>query len=171
MERDVRNAMLAEHYQPLIYGDFTHFRERPFAGKYVNVTDIGYRKSLDQGPWPPNPNYFNAFFFGGSTTFGCGLADDQTLPSCVQREFAKYSTKRVCAYNFGVGYYYSTQERLCCEKLLMALSPTLSCLSTASTKVRTWKTAQPEVTDFVSRSSKCRAAASSPRLTSGTGKL
>src|SRR5262245_29273480 len=65
--------------QALDYEPFTVFRERPQRGRYLNVDAAGFRHSSAQGPWPPDPAAFNVFVLGGSTTFGYGVADDQTL--------------------------------------------------------------------------------------------
>ena len=120
VDRKEREVMLAEVWKPpFTYSDFNHFRTRPRAGKYVNVSEAGYRESANQGPWPPAEEHINIFVFGGSTTYGSGVPDDQTVPSFLQEAFTAHSKKRVCIYNFGVGFYYSTQERICLEKLLM----------------------------------------------------
>ena len=120
MNRQQIQDMLFENWsRPYVYADFTHFAERPFQGEYVNVTAAGYRKSADQGPWPPQDDAVNVFVFGGSTTFGYGLPDEQTLASCLQASLQRYSARPVRVYNFGVGWYFSTQERLLLEKLLV----------------------------------------------------
>jgi hypothetical protein len=112
-------SMLSENWnRPYIYSEFTHFTERPFNGRYVTVSPVGYRHSSNQGPWPPNSDDINIFVFGGSTTFGYGLPDWQTLPSHLQDGFSRGSARPVRVYNFGVGWYYSTQERILFEKLL-----------------------------------------------------
>jgi hypothetical protein len=114
-----RTQMLSESWnRPYRYADFIHFQERPFTGKYVNVSEHGYRHSVDQGPWPPDAKHFNVFCFGGSTMFGYGLPDDQTFASCLQSELSRGSSRRVCVYNFSVGWHFSTQERLRFEQLL-----------------------------------------------------
>lgn len=104
--------------RPYLYEDFVLFRERPFHGKYVNVSSFAFREVRNQGPWPPDPRNLNVFAFGGSTMFGWGLPDWQTIPSFLQDEFSAHSKKRVCLYNFGTSSYYSTQERILLEKLL-----------------------------------------------------
>lgn len=114
-----RTAMLSECWnRPYRYADFLHFQERPFAGKYVNVAEAGYRHSTDQGPWPIADDNFNVFCFGGSTLFGYGAADDQTVASYLHQSLSKITARRVCVYNFGVGWHYSTQERIRFEQLL-----------------------------------------------------
>jgi hypothetical protein len=62
---------------------------------------------------------FNVFVFGGSTTFGYGLADEETIASALQREL-RATGKRACVYNFGRGFYYSSQERVLFGNLLAA---------------------------------------------------
>lgn len=102
------------------YESFTQFREiAPYRSKYVNVDEHGIRLSKDQGPWPPSPDNFNVFFFGGSTAFGYGLPDHQTVPSFLQdflRQDARLPAK---VYNFGRASYFSAQERVLLEKLLL----------------------------------------------------
>jgi hypothetical protein len=118
-DRAERARMLSEIWnRSFIYDDFTHFQERPIGGKYVHVTEAGYRCSVHQGPWPPTAENLNVFVFGGSTTFGYGVPDAQTIPSFLQEALASHTSRRVCVYNFGVGWYYSTQERIRFEKLL-----------------------------------------------------
>jgi hypothetical protein len=106
-------------YRPMVYDAFTGFTEAPFHGTYVNVTQQGFRVSKEQGPWPPAPGYFNLFIFGGSTAFGYGLPDTETIPSYLQERLPTRSGKEVRVYNFGRGFYFSTQERLLFEKLVM----------------------------------------------------
>lgn len=116
-----RTQMLTEAWnRPYRHADFIHFQERPVSGKYVNVSEHGFRHVANQGPWPPAPDHFNVFCFGGSTMFGYGLPDEQTLASCLQKEFQDRSSRPVSVYNFGVGWHFSTQERLRFEQLLSA---------------------------------------------------
>jgi hypothetical protein len=113
------NDLLGETWsRPFIYETFTEFMERPFRGRYVNVAAAGFRFSARQGPWPPDLRAFNVFVFGGSTTFGYGVADSETVPSRLQEELRRRSGQPITIYNFGRGFYYSTQERILFEKLL-----------------------------------------------------
>jgi hypothetical protein len=104
----------------LEYEAFTQFKEIPFEGIYVNVSNDGFRMSKDQGPWPPDPDNFNVFVFGGSTTFGYCVADDETIASYLQGFLNATQEKKCSIYNFGRGFYYSAQERVLFEKLLLA---------------------------------------------------
>jgi hypothetical protein len=100
------------------YDDYIMFKLRPMRGRYLNVSENGFRVSRAQGPWPPVPTNFNVFVFGSSNMFGTWLPDEKTVPSFLQVSLARRLATNVCVYNFGTPYYYSTQERLRFERLL-----------------------------------------------------
>ena len=105
-----------------MYDPYTEFKERPFAGKYLTVDPNGFRPVKNQGPWPLNKEkYLTVFLFGGSTTFGYGVPDDQTIATYLQEYLSQASLgKEVRVYNFGCESYYSTQERILFEQLIKA---------------------------------------------------
>ena len=117
---DEIDALLVETWaRPIGYEAFTQFRERPFNGHYINVSRKGFRYIEKQAVWPPRESSFNIFVFGGSTTFGYGVADTETIPSQLQKELRqRLSNRQIAVYNFGRSYYYSTQERVLYEQLL-----------------------------------------------------
>lgn len=88
---------------------FTGHRERPFAGEWVNVDEHGYRRTDQRAPWPPVRGK-SVFLFGGSTTFGMGVPDGQTIAAHLERALHR-TDPSIHVYNFGRGYYYSQQER------------------------------------------------------------
>ena len=101
------------------YEPFTGYRERPFYGKFMHNTPDGFRLSKNQVPWPPRPDAFNVFVFGGSTTYGYGLPDDQTIASYLTDCIAgDHSSVPVAIYNFGRGSYFSSQELLLFQQLV-----------------------------------------------------
>lgn len=113
-----RTALLEEAtHRVMAYEDYLMFREGPIRGKYLNVSEHGFRLVQDQGPWPPSAENFNVFVFGGSTMFGSALPDEQTVPSRLQAVLGAGAPRRVCVYNFGTSFFYSTQERLWLERL------------------------------------------------------
>lgn len=121
--KDELADLLVESWsRPYIFQKYVHFRERPFHGKYINVHEAGFRSSINQGPWPPDRDkYFTIFLFGGSTTFGYGVPDNQTIASHLQTFFTNiHSEKEIRIYNFGQGHYYSTQERILFQELIAA---------------------------------------------------
>jgi hypothetical protein len=114
--------LMRENAREFAYEPFTEFREKPSSGRYVNVDANGFRRSREQGPWPPAGEFFNVFVFGGSTAFGIGVPDDQTVASHLQTilDTTRDAGRPVRVYNFGRGAYYSSQERALFERLLVA---------------------------------------------------
>ncbi len=103
------------------FESYGQFKDGAFHGTYINVEDAGFRDVKDQRAWPPDKKNTNIFLFGGSTTFNYGVPDDQTIASVLQETLnASNSKKHIAIYNFGRGYYYSSQERVLYEKLLVA---------------------------------------------------
>lgn len=85
MNQSTVDQMLHESTsRPYIFEPFVQFRERPYNGQYFNVHEAGFRIGKNQAPWPPVNENHNIFIFGGSTTFGYGLPDDQTIGSHLQ---------------------------------------------------------------------------------------
>jgi lysophospholipase L1-like esterase len=115
---DVRQLLLETWSRPSAFDPLTGAKEPPHAGRYVNVHPAGFRISEEQGPWPIRSDRFNVFVFGGSTTFGYGIADGETVPSQLQGFLAPRHA--ALCYNFGRGGYYSSQERVLFEELLAA---------------------------------------------------
>lgn len=119
LSRDDTRALLWETWtRPCVFEPYTQFKERPFSGRFVNVSEHGFRRSQEQAAWPPDTNAFNVFVFGGSTTFGYGVADDQTVASYLQTWLRTNTPQRVNVYNFGRAYYFSTQEMVLFQRLL-----------------------------------------------------
>jgi hypothetical protein len=117
-EQDL-DTLLRETYIDLgfEYEPFTEFRNKPLRGQFVNVDPAGFRLSKNQAPWPPRPENFNVFVFGGSTAFGMGLADNETIASYLQDVAHK---PNMAVYNFGRIFYLSRQEEILFQQLLQA---------------------------------------------------
>jgi hypothetical protein len=113
---ELQRASLGLRY---VYAPFVEFAPRPGAGRFINITAAGFRQGKTPAVWPPAPDDFTVFVFGGSTTFGFGLPDDETLVSALEVKLApRYPGRTVRCYNFGRGYYFSAQERALFESLL-----------------------------------------------------
>ncbi len=119
-EKDIINLLSETWSRPFIFEPFTLFKERPYKGHYVNVDNNGFRLTKNQGPWPPSLDNLNIFVFGGSTTFGYGVPDDKTITSFLQEYLSDRLKQDVRVYNFGRGNYYSLQERVLFENLLIS---------------------------------------------------
>jgi hypothetical protein len=96
---------------------YTQFSERPYHGKYLNTEEAGYRSIGRVQAWPPGRGTFNVFVFGGSTTFGWGVPDGDTIVANLQRRFDA-AGKPVAFYNFGRDGYFSAQEMILLNRLL-----------------------------------------------------
>ena len=120
-EADVDLLLEESWTRPVAYEPFVQYKEAPFSGRFVNVSPAGFRESAEQGPWPPAPEHLNVFVFGGSTIFGYGVPDHQTVPSYLQALLGERLPHRsVRCYNFGGASYYSSQERILFAELLAA---------------------------------------------------
>lgn len=121
-DREQVNTLLFEtRHVTLGYDPFTQFKERPFVGKYVNVDPIGFRPVKNQGPWVPCETETNIFLFGGSTTFGYGVADHETIASFLQGIITDSNPSRPTkVYNLGRCSYISSQELIYLEKLIQS---------------------------------------------------
>lgn len=101
----------------LEYEPFVEFMPRGFSGKHVNVAPEGFRV-IPSGARDLDFTGRKIFVFGGSTTFGMGVSDGETIPAYVQSEFRAAGRKDVAVYNFGIVGFYSSQERVLFERLI-----------------------------------------------------
>jgi lysophospholipase L1-like esterase len=103
------------------FESYVHFRSRALDGRFYGLTEAGYRKVRETGPWPPVAGNFNVFFFGGSTSFGVGPYW-ATVASYLQQAMnaAGVVGRPVRVYNFGRSGYQSTQELILFQRLLAA---------------------------------------------------
>lgn len=103
------------------YEPYTGFRPEPFRGRFVNVSANGYRENGRPAEWPPSSRTYNVFWFGGSTAFGVGVPDGQTIASALERALApEVAGKPAVVYNFGRPGYFSVQEGILFQELLRA---------------------------------------------------
>jgi len=116
---ELRQLLQETWNRPPGWDPYTGLRERPFHGRFVNVHQAGFRLSHGQTPWPPDPARPAVFVFGGSTTFGYGLADDETIVSALQDALdRRLGGGRASCYNFGRAGDLSTGERALFEQQL-----------------------------------------------------
>ena len=92
------NRAWGEHFEP-----YVHWKRDPFKGRFINVDQDGIRRTV-KGNLAENSK--KVFMFGGSTMWGTGSPDDQTIPSFVQSMLGNgYDV-----YNYGDTAYVSAQE-------------------------------------------------------------
>lgn len=111
------NDMLSWTWSPgWIYEPWVGFREKPRGSGYVNVSADGVRLTTagarDLSGFSPE----SLFVFGGSTMFGYGVADHETVASHLQALVGP--RRRV--FNLGRAFYYTAQENMLFESLLRA---------------------------------------------------
>lgn len=118
MPEDEMELLLEETWErPYTYDPWTGFRERPRAGRFVNIDPAGFRRAPD-GVELDHAGA-RVFFFGGSTTFGYGVADGETIPARLEERLrARYPERDVRVFNFGRGHYFSGQELALLTRLL-----------------------------------------------------
>lgn len=94
------------------YEPFVQFVPQPMRTRFVEITDHGTRRGEQAAPWPLDSAALNIFVFGGSTTLGYHVSNDQTVPAQLERNFRRhFGTTNLWCYNFGSGYFFSSQER------------------------------------------------------------
>jgi hypothetical protein len=98
---------------------FVEFVEKEYRGKYVTISPYGFRYIKEQETNFINENKINIFVFGGSTTFGYGVSNIETIPSYIQEILNKKYGGNIAVYNFGCGYHYSSQERIWFEQFIV----------------------------------------------------
>ncbi len=83
------------------YLPFVEWGRKPARGEVVNVNEKGERVHV-----PPGKGELGVVrFFGGSTTWGTGVADDETIPAYFNGLHPDWTV-----HNHGEGGYYSRQE-------------------------------------------------------------
>jgi hypothetical protein len=89
---------------------WVHYGEAARTGKYVNVSREGVR-SNGRPEAPAGQRPFRVFAFGGSTMWGYGVPDAETIPAHLERALAaRHPGRAIEVRNYGRGYYGSAQE-------------------------------------------------------------
>jgi len=116
-----RRDEMYEHFReslevPVNYAPFVGWRRDPFEGETITINDQGNRvhPPLPEAEQATKPN---VFIFGGSTIWGSGVTDDETLPAFYQK-FSNLPT-----VNQGETAYISGQSLASFTTLLAAQTP------------------------------------------------
>jgi hypothetical protein len=109
--------LLQERWEPYVY-----FRQKPFGGKTINIGDDGMRATWQ----PPAPvearsrrGPLKILMLGGSTLWGFGARDDQTIPSLLVRSLDESGWKSEIKNLAEIGYV-SAQELIALVRALQA---------------------------------------------------
>ena len=92
---------------PVLYRPWVIWRRPPFAGTMIHVDAEGLRVTPGA---QCGPGAFTVFTFGGSTMWGTGAADGQTIAADLQEMLRARLKRPICVKNFGETGYTSTQE-------------------------------------------------------------
>ena len=83
---------------------YYHWRRNGFVGKYTNIAPDGTRRTIKNHSGGGERK--KIFMFGGSTLWGTGVPDGETIPSIVQSNLGS----EFDVYNYGETGWVSTQE-------------------------------------------------------------
>ena len=112
-------TVLEEQTVSFKYKPFVEIVENQRKGKFISVGVKGNRcnKNNIKKCKEPNGGKSEIWLFGGSTTFGYGVKNDETISAYLENLFE--GKKKVI--NFGSGFYFSTQEKIRFQNLLTGL--------------------------------------------------
>ena len=105
---------------PTLYTPLIEFRERKRDHEFVSISKYGNRctengiKKCEE----PNGGKNEIWVFGGSTVFGYGLKNDETIAAHLKKYL---KNKKII--NFGQGHFHSTQSRIFFQNLLTFFPP------------------------------------------------
>jgi hypothetical protein len=100
-----------------VYSPLVEYRLPPWSSKHFTVSPEGWRgNGKPQDLNAPGPK---VFVFGGSTTFGAGVPDGETIPAYLE-EVLKLAGKDAQVFNMGMVSWFSSQERIALERWLTA---------------------------------------------------
>jgi lysophospholipase L1-like esterase len=89
---------------------YVYWRTKKFVGKYINVDLNGIRYTKQWNIQSKETDkVVKIFMFGGSTLWGTGARDDNTIPSLVAKRLSKYGINANIT-NYGESGYVNTQE-------------------------------------------------------------
>jgi lysophospholipase L1-like esterase len=95
---------------PTKWHPYVHWRRESFKGKYINIDQEGIRQTWNaKGGTNSGSKIFRIFMFGGSTLWGTGAPDNDTIPSVLSRLLNEHGFN-VEVTNFGESGYVNTQE-------------------------------------------------------------
>ena len=97
----ILNNEMWKNYDKFRFVPFIGHSETNRSGKFLNFNENDGRKVNR-----PIKCDYNVFLYGGSTTFGYNVTDDQTIAQHLQ----ELLPNNYCVYNHGRAYYYSKQE-------------------------------------------------------------
>lgn len=98
-------SLIAPHWTP-----FAYWRMDPFHGRYTNIESDGHRRTWSPAGANAAQQRVKVWVIGGSTIWGLGAGDDQTIPSHLAKVLDSQFPSSIEVVNLGQPAYVSTQE-------------------------------------------------------------
>ena len=113
MQDDEIRAMYHEFLDlDMQWEPYIHYAHKPYNGKYNIIDNNGWRQT-SQFSDPTAINTLKIFCFGGSTMYGFGASNDNTIPSLLSKELSKrYKNTNFTVTNYGVYGLNRRQEHM-----------------------------------------------------------
>lgn len=97
-----------EQNRSLRWKPYVYWRRLPRNGQYINIDGDGLRKTVNPASVNGKTEHERIFVFGGSTVWGLGSADDETIPSLLSGIISDRGHPAEVV-NYGQYAYVSTQ--------------------------------------------------------------
>lgn len=97
-----------EQNRSLRWKPYVYWRRLPRTGQYINIDEDGLRKTVNPASLNGKAERERIFVFGGSTVWGLGSADDETIPSLLSGIISDRAQPAEVV-NYGQYAYVSTQ--------------------------------------------------------------
>jgi len=102
-------AMETQRVNSIIYQQWIALSSPNSNGRYVSVMDK-VRSSNPSVAGGTEPDTTRVLFLGGSTMFGLGVTDAETIPAAFVRLWKERVDRPISVVNYGTPLYYSYQE-------------------------------------------------------------
>lgn len=103
---------------PFIYETYTLFKHKGYASKEINVTEEGFRVTINKA-LDKNKTSKKIYFLGGSTTFCLEVPDELTIASILSENLNKIKNKNYYTLkNYSVSAFVSDQEVILLTQML-----------------------------------------------------
>ncbi|WBX71652.1 SGNH/GDSL hydrolase family protein [Tenacibaculum retecalamus] len=101
------------------YGPFVNYKLSPFKGKYNNINSEGFRKTTNFNE-NSRGEKIRIYCLGGSTMYGIGTNDINTIPSILsQRLRKKYPNLKIEVLNLGIPGFTRDMELILLQEQLL----------------------------------------------------
>jgi hypothetical protein len=101
-----------------VYVPFVESFNGSVRNKWVNVATAGFRKNKATDSDQLSTDERLRYIFGGSTTYGLGVSDEETIPAFLEKRLEELGGPKTRVVNWGSVGHFSTQELILFQHLL-----------------------------------------------------